>query len=659
MADIATLDLKQGAVAIVTTVNIRDEKMPDYMKKFVADVNRGNKIAHATAGLDDHIDKFFVVDKRGARRSSVMEDSYKEQYARVTALVESIEGSNHGAEVEVPVIRRTEDVEAVFVNGRKFGGVLLDLDGTIKQKGVLIADEILKQIVSLLQQGYKVGIASGRSESIGKVFLNRIKRRLEDKRLLSNVYIFEQNGSYGYTGDEELVVQQYLIVRPDRELIVGKLNDLLSVRKSKGNESVVGLGLIAIEGVDPDKRTALINDLRQEMAEWGLKERYDVFDTGSNINIMPSGINKGRAAMIFAKECGLEQKDILKLGNAYGAHGNDRPMLVLPGGFGVNSVEMTLTVLRMLGQREPLPLMKEQDVSANKVRDMKEEVEIIENQALYFRLGHKGLKVGVIGAIHPTVDYQKEQGEVVGARLADVVRSMNGWIFTGGVGGVGVDVFRGLAAQKDTREKFLVILPEGTNVNSGYEEVAGVGQEIQRQTIGVSMSGRRMGIALAANVLVVINGGAGTLDEAIVGLKNGRPVVALPYGGAGKELYNMRQTGIIPDHLSGKIEQKDLGLIFPASESTLADVVKSAYAVSPKDFAQSLSNESDVIDGGIDLNTVDSALQVNSRGEAVRFNIDPAQLAAYRSAPGFVPVITQMQDMDDLPAFLGIPAGVN
>jgi hypothetical protein len=87
--------------------------------------------------------------------------------------------------------------------------------------------------------------------------------------------------------------------------------------------------------------------------------------------------------------------------------------------------------------------------------------------------------------------------------------------------------------------------------------------------------------------------------------------------------------------------------------------VKSAYAVSPKDFAQSLSNESDVIDGGIDLNTVDSALQVNSRGEAVRFNIDPAQLAAYRSAPGFVPVITQMQDMDDLPAFLGLPAGVN
>jgi len=67
----------------------------------------------------------------------------------------------------------------------------------------------------------------------------------------------------------------------------------------------------------------------------------------------------------------------------------------------------------------------------------------------------------------------------------------------------------------------------------------------------------------------------------------------------------------------------------------------------------------DVIDGGIDLNRVGNELRVNSRGEGIRFNIDPAQLEAYKSASGFVPVITRMQSIDDLPAFLGIPAVVN
>ncbi len=57
--------------------------------------------------------------------------------------------------------------------------------------------------------------------------------------------------------------------------------------------------------------------------------------------------------------------------------------------------------------------------------------------------------------------------------------------------------------------------------------------------------------------------------------------------------------------------------------------------------------------GGIDL-TSDKALQVQDSGEAIKFNIDPAMLQQLRNAPGFVPVIINIQPMTDLRVFLGL-----
>jgi DNA mismatch repair ATPase MutS/CheY-like chemotaxis protein len=63
--------------------------------------------------------------------------------------------------------------------------------------------------------------------------------------------------------------------------------------------------------------------------------------------------------------------------------------------------------------------------------------------------------------------------------------------------------------------------------------------------------------------------------------------------------------------------------------------------------------------GGIDLTPAHMNLQIRNTGEAIKFHIDPAQLAQLQNAPGFVPVIINIQPMRDLRAFLGVPSDVS
>ena len=58
--------------------------------------------------------------------------------------------------------------------------------------------------------------------------------------------------------------------------------------------------------------------------------------------------------------------------------------------------------------------------------------------------------------------------------------------------------------------------------------------------------------------------------------------------------------------------------------------------------------------GGIDLTSADMNLQTQNNGQAIKFHLDPAQLEQLQNAPGFVPVIINIQPMKDLKQFLGV-----
>ena len=67
-----------------------------------------------------------------------------------------------------------------------------------------------------------------------------------------------------------------------------------------------------------------------------------------------------------------------------------------------------------------------------------------------------------------------------------------------------------------------------------------------------------------------------------------------------------------------------------------------------------LSSANDALKGGIDFNTDKMNLQVQNSGGEIKFTIDPAMLEQLQNAPGFVPVIINIQPMNDIRDFLGL-----
>jgi len=58
--------------------------------------------------------------------------------------------------------------------------------------------------------------------------------------------------------------------------------------------------------------------------------------------------------------------------------------------------------------------------------------------------------------------------------------------------------------------------------------------------------------------------------------------------------------------------------------------------------------------GGIDLTPSNMKLQTKNAGAEIKFHLDPALLQQLQNAPGFTPVIINMQPLTDLRAFLGL-----
>ena len=69
-----------------------------------------------------------------------------------------------------------------------------------------------------------------------------------------------------------------------------------------------------------------------------------------------------------------------------------------------------------------------------------------------------------------------------------------------------------------------------------------------------------------------------------------------------------------------------------------------------KDFALLAQGDK----GGIDLTPSNMNLQTQNNGGGIKFHLDPAMLQQLQNAPGFVPVIINIQPMTDLREFLGL-----
>ncbi len=177
----------------------------------------------------------------------------------------------------------------------------------------------------------------------------------------------------------------------------------------------------------------------------------------------------------------------------------------------------------------------------------------------------KGLPlIGVVGATVPTAPYRPKIGQQVGYNLRAYNSTVGGALFTGGVEGIGVDVYVGImrycidVAKRtgDLKEdNFFVLVPTHTmapfsidlprfrrkaippllhySPPAEYSVLGSLtpkgGLDVVRA--GENMTERREYVGAVADTLVVVNGGDGTLDEVIQAMQLGKKIITLPESG--------------------------------------------------------------------------------------------------------------------------------
>ncbi len=142
--------------------------------------------------------------------------------------------------------------------------------------------------------------------------------------------------------------------------------------------------------------------------------------------------------------------------------------------------------------------------------------------------------IAVIGAAMPSEGYDQVAAYRLGYRLREML-DKEGTLFTGGSPGVGVDIYGGIidyCIEKGVNDRFFTLIPEGIEPFPGYSDLAKKrGSEVNIERLGKDMAERRSFLAALADMLVVVNGSSGTLDEALKGLVLGKLVLALNNSG--------------------------------------------------------------------------------------------------------------------------------
>ena len=158
--------------------------------------------------------------------------------------------------------------------------------------------------------------------------------------------------------------------------------------------------------------------------------------------------------------------------------------------------------------------------------------------------------IGVIGATSPLPDYDSDDAYRLGYELRGLVER-RGSLFTGGVPGVGIDVYRGIVdycSEKGVEDKFFVLFPNTeSEPPQEYFKLAERTKNgaLRVERVGADMEERRSYVAAVADLLVVVNGSDGTIDEALKGLYLGKPVISLQTSGGAAEVISRLKKGEI------------------------------------------------------------------------------------------------------------------
>ena len=226
-----------------------------------------------------------------------------------------------------------------------------------------------------------------------------------------------------------------------------------------------------------------------------------------------------------------------------------------------------------------------------KQRNLENEFAVAETR---IKQDYPGLRIGIIGAAMPAKGYSPEAGVELGRVLRGYVAG-GGFIFTGGVSGVGVDVYQGVIdASGGQEDRFFVLLPEGMYAGRDYRDIS-PSKQVKTANFGEDMFERRVGMGRVADVIIVLNGRDGTLHEAISALRSNKKIIALDYGGAGSLLYQAKKNNkLTPILIESGLRMSDLNNMFLADITNIKEALNAALA-NASITKEDLTRESDIL----------------------------------------------------------------
>jgi len=190
--------------------------------------------------------------------------------------------------------------------------------------------------------------------------------------------------------------------------------------------------------------------------------------------------------------------------------------------------------------------------------------------------------IGVVGPSQPKSGYLRRTGEEVGWQLRNYLEERTGGILLKG-NTVGIDVYRGIIRRSLTQDdKTTLLFPLYSEVNQSenrllttiYTELATLFGEPRMKRLRGSKDSVRKKLATLPNVLIVINGWNGTLNEVRYALESEIPVIPILSTGCAASL-------------TGKFREYDTESI---GEQTLPNAPSLVFpAETPRDLPQALS----------------------------------------------------------------------
>jgi hypothetical protein len=206
-----------------------------------------------------------------------------------------------------------------------------------------------------------------------------------------------------------------------------------------------------------------------------------------------------------------------------------------------------------------------------KVKYKEPRFDLMKQIAGEIRSRHPGPLIAAIGAGDPDKPYTIPMGMKAGYGIAEYIDdNYHGTLFTGGMNGVGADIFVGVTRYRmhashgqppviNFRHFFVLIPERETHSIMGFGEfiepfqesysyrqlAALTGDDIIRERAGDSLEERRICLAHTADFAVCLNGTGGTLDEAAMILQHGKPVITCAESGGVSEALQTYKTYLV------------------------------------------------------------------------------------------------------------------